>query len=127
MARLGYSPEEARSVLSKVMTYGLSRLQKKDRADVLLALHLAKRLRHKNPPGKNSPVRIYGQTEKIFMKKTQGPYKGQRFVHDFKGGVTQTGLPRGTVITFPDGKSVRCTTRAVILDGKKDLWRNFPA
>lgn len=84
--------------------------------------------RHKiNPPSKSSPVKIYGRTEKIFMKKTSGPYKGQRFVHDFKGGVEQHGFPRGTVVQCPNGKSFKLTTRSVILTGKKDLWRNFPA
>jgi hypothetical protein len=72
-------------------------------------------------------VKIYGQTEKIFMKKTAGPYKGQKFVHDFKGGVRQIGMPRGTVVKFPDGRTARLTTRSVLLDGKKDLWRNFAA
>ena len=83
--------------------------------------------RKKNPVCKNGPVKIYGQTEKIFMKKTAGPYKGQKFVHDFKGGVRQIGLPRGTKVQFPDGRSARLTTRSVLLDGKKDLWRNFAA
>jgi len=81
----------------------------------------------KNPVCKNGPVKIYGQTEKIFMKKTAGPYKGQKFVHDFKGGVRQIGMPRGTVVKFPDGRTARLTTRSVLLDGKKDLWRNFAA
>ena len=83
--------------------------------------------RRKNPVRKNGPVKIYGQTEKIFMKKTAGPYKGQKFVHDFKGGVRQIGMPRGTVVKFPDGRTARLTTRSVLLDGKKDLWRNFAA
>ena len=81
----------------------------------------------KNPLRKNGPVKIYGQTEKIFMKKTAGPYKGQKFVHDFKGGVRQIGMPRGTVVRFPDGRTARLTTRSVLLDGKKALWRNFAA
>jgi hypothetical protein len=80
-----------------------------------------------NPLRRNGPVKIYGQTEKIFMKKTAGPYKGQKFVHDFKGGVRQIGLPRGTKVQFPDGRTARLTTRSVLLDGKKDLWRNFAA
>jgi hypothetical protein len=83
--------------------------------------------RRRNPISKNGPVKIYGQTEKIFMKKTAGPYKGQKFVHDFKGGVRQIGMPRGTVVKFPDGRTARLTTRSVLLDGKKDLWRNFAA
>ena len=83
--------------------------------------------RKKNPLRKNGPVKIYGQTEKIFMKKTAGPYKGQKFVHDFKGGVRQIGLPHGTKVQFPDGRTARLTTRSVLLDGKKDLWRNFAA
>jgi hypothetical protein len=83
--------------------------------------------RKSNPLQRNGPVKIYGQTEKIFMKKTAGPYKGQKFVHDFKGGVRQIGLPRGTKVQFPDGRSARLTTRSVLLDGKKDLWRNFAA
>lgn len=81
----------------------------------------------RNPVSKNGPVKIYGQTKKIFMRKTEGPYKGQNFVHDFKPGVQQVGFPRGTVIRSPDGRSFRMTTRSVILTGKKDLWRNFPA
>lgn len=83
--------------------------------------------RKSNPLQRNGPVKIYGQTEKIFMKKTAGPYKGQKFVHDFKGGVRQIGLPRGTKVQFPDGRTARLTTRSVLLDGKKDLWRNFAA
>ena len=84
-------------------------------------------LPERNPPRGDGPVQIYGQTQKIFMRKTEGPYKGQRFVHDFKPGVKQMGLPRGTVIQTPDGRTFRASTRIVALHGKKDLWRNFPA
>jgi hypothetical protein len=81
---------------------------------------------HRRPDGK-SAVKIYGHTEKIFMQKTGGPYKGQRFVHDFKPGVQQVGLPRNTAVRTPDGRTFRLTTRSVVLTGKKDIWRNFPA
>lgn len=77
--------------------------------------------------GEKSPVHIYGETEKIFMRKTRGPYKGKRFVHDFKKGVEQVGFPRGTVLKTPDGKMFRVTTRSVMLTGKKDLWKRFAA
>ena len=87
--------------------------------------------RRTNPPGRaarsagKSPVKIYGRTEKIFMQKTEGPYKGQHFVHHFKGGVQQTGLPAGSIVKTPDGKAWRATTRTVLLHGSKNLWRNF--
>ncbi len=81
-----------------------------------------------NPPhGGKGPVEIYGQTEKIFMKKTGGPYKGQKFVHTFKRGVKQIGLPAKTVIQTPDGQTTQIPKRTVLLQGKKDIWRNFQA
>lgn len=122
----GIPGRAARELITKAMTYGLSRLPARERE--MLEYSLA---RSKNPVvhrhNGRSPVHIYGQTEKIFMRKTRGPYKGQRFVHDFKGGVEQVGFPRGTVIQSPDGKSFKLTTRSVMLTGKKDLWRNFQA
>jgi hypothetical protein len=81
-------------------------------------------------PSKNpckGPTKIYGRTEKIFMTKTSGPYKGQKFVHAFRPGVEQIGFPRGTVVTFPGGTSKKLTTRSVLMTGKKDIWGNFPA
>lgn len=96
------------------------------RAPFPLTLFVRKRA-NRNPVTNRGKVHIYGQTEKIFMRKTRGPYKGQRFVHDFKKGVEQVGFPRGTVIQTPDGKTCRLTTRSVLLTGKKDLYRNFPA
>lgn len=81
-----------------------------------------------NPPhGANAPVQIYGRTEKIFMQKTDGPYKGQKFVHSFRPGVRQIGLPARTVIQTPDGNTAAIPKRAVLLQGKGDLWRNFQA
>lgn len=80
-----------------------------------------------NAPGANAPVQIYGRTEKIFMQKTDGPYKGQKFVHSFKPGVRQIGLPARTVIKTPDGTTAAIPKRAVLLQGKADLWRNFQA
>lgn len=86
------------------------------------------RLLRQNPPrGGQGPVEIYGKTEKIFMQKTGGPYKGQKFVHTFKPGVKQIGLPARTVIQTPDGQTASLPKRAVLLQGKKDVWRNFPA
>jgi hypothetical protein len=81
--------------------------------------------RRRNPA--SGPTRIYGRTEKIFMTKTEGKYKGQRFVHSFKPGVEQIGLPRGTVLKFPGGKTSRVTTKSVLMTGKKDIWGNYPA
>lgn len=86
-----------------------------------------------NPHGRavrrsgNSPVQIYGRTEKIFMQKTDGPYRGQKFVHSFRPGVRQIGLPARTVIQTPDGGTTAIPKRAVLLQGKSDLWRNFQA
>lgn len=81
--------------------------------------------RRQNPA--HGPTKIYGRTEKIYMTKTDGPYKGQRFVHSFKPGVEQIGLPRGTKLTYPGGRSERVTTRSVLMTGKKDIWGNYPA
>lgn len=86
--------------------------------------------RRRNPASglrRDGPTKIYGRTEKIFMTKTEGPYKGERFVHTFKPGVEQHGLPRGTVLTFPGGEKTRLTTKSVLMTGKKDIWGNFPA
>lgn len=130
LIQAGYKRNLAFAVAERFFTGGP--LTKRERADIISAVDVVTRRKkflaeRKNPPTRGSSVKIYGQTEKIFMRKTQGPYKGQRFVHDFKRGVQQIGFPRGTIIQTPDGKTSRLTTRSVLLTGKKDLYRNFPA
>lgn len=112
----------ARELISKTLTFGIDKLPSKQKDLLNFALGFS---RGKNP--RRGPVKIYGKTEKIFMEKTTGPYKGEKFVHDFKGGVEQYGFPRGSVITTPDGKAHRLTTRSVLLTGPKDIWRHFNA
>jgi hypothetical protein len=48
-------------------------------------------------PGKRKPVLIYGRVLKIFAQKTEGPFKGQRFVHTFKPGAIMVGMPDGSL------------------------------
>jgi hypothetical protein len=84
-------------------------------------------IRHRLGNPASGPTKIYGLTEKIFMTKTSGPYKGKAFVHTFKPGVSQIGLPKGTILTYPGGKTSKITTRSVLMTGKKDIWGNFPA
>jgi hypothetical protein len=42
-------------------------------------------------------VLIYGRVLKIFAEKTEGPYKGQQFVHTFQRGAIMVGMPDGTL------------------------------
>lgn len=45
----------------------------------------------------NPPTKIYGKVLQIKAEKQSGPYKGQRFFHDFKNA-TAYGLPNGDVL-----------------------------
>lgn len=119
------TPDTARRAVSEALTYGLDRLPGRHRDLIKTALSYLPR---ENPPTSDkSPVHIYGETEKIYMKKTRGPYKGKHFVHDFKPGVEQIGFPRNTVIRSPDGRVFKLPKRTVLLRGKKDLWKKFQA
>lgn len=100
---------------------------------------------YKSPPwksnpavGRNSPTLIYGRAKSLTFdrnghitqmtaRKTEGPYKGENFVHDFKPGVRHIGLPRGTEVTAPGGRSMKIKTRAALMVGPRDIWRNFAA
>jgi hypothetical protein len=56
------------------------------------------RFERENPgKGKRKPVLIYGRVLKIFAQKTEGPFKGQRFVHTFKPGAVMVGMPDGSL------------------------------
>jgi len=63
------------------------------------------RFERENPKRRKNPARgtlIYGRVLKIFAQKTEGPYKGQRFVHTFKKGAIMVGMPDGSLrITHP--------------------------
>jgi hypothetical protein len=80
-----------------------------------------------NPARSLSPIIIYDKTESITMQKGRGPYKGQRFIHNFSTKPTQYGIPAGTVVKYPDGRTFRLTTRSVMLSGKNHLWKKFKA
>lgn len=54
-----------------------------------------KKSRHIKNPSKD--ILIYGRVLKIFAQKTEGPYKGQRFVHTFKKGAQMLGMPDGSI------------------------------
>jgi hypothetical protein len=86
---------------------------------------LSYRIIKSNPPFK--PIVIYDKTESITMQKGRGPYKGQRFYHNFTTKPTQYGIPAGTVVTYPDGRTFRASTRSVLLSGKNHLWKKFKA
>lgn len=75
-------------------------------------------------PGK-MPVEIYGKTSRIEMQKTSGQYKGQHFYHNFSIKPSQYGIPSGTILKFPDGRTFKVTTRSVLISGKKDIWKHF--
>lgn len=93
----------------------------------------------RNPAvGRTSPTLIYGRAKSLSFdkkgnivqmtaRKTEGPYKGENFVHDFKPGVRHIGLPRGTEVTAPGGRSMKLKTRAALMVGPRDIWRNFAA
>lgn len=66
--------------------------RKKKRLGVLYQKAFRKFSRE-NPRG----VLIYGRILKIFARKTQGPYKGQDFVHTFKPGAVMIGMPDGSL------------------------------
>lgn len=65
---------------------------------------------------------IYGKLHRITMTRTHGSDKGQRYFHDFKEGACAFGLPVGTLITLPSGRTLKSDKKAVILVSNKDLW-----
>jgi len=66
---------------------------------------------------------IYGHTREIASIKTQGSHKGTTYVHEFGGGAVESrGLNAGTLIVFPDGKSVRLNYRSVLLVSDRNIW-----
>lgn len=48
-------------------------------------------------PNPRTGILIYGRVLKIFAQKTSGPYKGERFVHEFKPGALMYGMPDGSL------------------------------
>ena len=80
-----------------------------------------------NPPESNTgemPL-IYGDTERIEMTRTSGKYKGQPFYHKFTSKTKQYGIPTGTKLLLPSGRTKRLNSRGVLLTSEKDLYGEY--
>lgn len=75
--------------------------------------------------GDKHGVCIYARVLDITMVKMDGQFAGESFIHKFGRGTIIRGLPRGTVIRFPDGTKEKLKKRAAMIqhkDDAKDMW-----
>jgi len=101
---------------------------------VRAAKRVLKAARHsimKNPasPLDASMVRIYDRALEIHAQKGKDSnYPNEQFVHNWEDKTTEIfGLPKGTVISLPDGDSYELKSRSILMDNKKghDLYDVF--
>ena len=79
----------------------------------------------KEDHGDKHAVCIYNRVLDITMIKGDGKFAGESFIHKFGHATIIRGLPRGTVIRFPDGTKERLKKRAAMIQHKsdlKDMW-----
>jgi hypothetical protein len=89
--------------------------------------HVRSILMQGNPPESNTgemPL-IYGKTERIEMTRTSGKYKGQPFYHKFTSKTKQYGIPGGTRLVLPSGRTKKLNSRGVLLVSDKDLYGEY--
>lgn len=72
-------------------------------------------------PAASMPL-VYGQVKQVFAKKTQ-PHRCDagckknfhQYYHDFKPGAKMWGLPAGSKVTLPDGRTLKIPLRSLLI------------